>query len=476
MKMKIDFGKGMHWGFLILAVSLIVIPFLGLSFYVQPQFDDFLIWATSNSYKFFKAQSYWYLNWSGRYTAFALISIFDPIVYRNTHNFYIISIFIQLAFLSSLYYTIRSFLPDCTNKLNVFTLFVCVALAYYWQLPSPAEAFYWIPASFSYQLGLILTLLFFSILWRNMLSLRSKPFVILILLSIAIPGTNEISLLLFLALLGLTTLLYIILNRQVNLSLLVLFIIGLICSIISIKAPGNALRAIELKGNTQANIQDIGFSIKTTFTFIKAQILGLFMKSPFLLITLLFAWLISTLELRKSLKIKPFYIIFFSLIWFGLYFLLHIPYFYKAGIVHMPGRISNITQIVFILGFWGTLIFWIQHLNINSKNALLFSGIIYLILIIHILFQFIMPNKIQSATRDLFSGNARNYSQKMQARFNLLEKNQGKNMVVESIEDVPWSIYLADINSDTASIRNKQVSLYFNLASIKMDSTLKNGN
>ena len=462
----------MHWGFLIIALSLILIPFLGLSFYVQPQFDDFSIWLATNSKTVLEAQSYWYLNWSGRYTAFGLISIFNPIVYRNTNNFFIAAIIIQLAFLFSLYYSVRSFFPKETDKLRVFTLFVCIALVYYWQLPSPAEAFYWIPASFSYQLGLILTLLFFSILWKNIESINSKKSIILILLSVLIPGTSEISLLIFLALLGLTVLLNFILYKKVHPLLMALFFVGITFSIISIKAPGNTIRAAELRGNTHANIEDIGFSIRTSVNFIKTQILGLFMKSPFLLITLLFAWIVSTLEIKKSLKLKPIYIFCFTAIWIGLYFMIHIPYFYKSGIVHMPGRISNITQIVFILGFWGTLILCIQHLKIDLKSAFEFSGIIYLILIIHILFQFLLPNKIQSASRDFFSGNARNYSQKMQARFKLLEKNEGKNMVVESIKDVPFSIYLADINSDSNSIRNKQVSFYFNLASIRMDSTL----
>lgn len=473
--MNLNIGKAFQWGFLILALSLILIPFLGLSLYAQPQFDDFSIWYTTHAHSYFEAQASWYLNWSGRYTAFGLISIFDPIVYHNTHGFSVVAICIQLAFLSSLYYAVRSFFPSQTNKLSVFTLFVCIALAYYWQLPSPSEAFYWIPSTFSYQLGIILSLLFFSILWKNIHGISSKQMGLLVLLSAALPGTNEISLVIFMVLLGVTVVLNLIYTRKINRSLLVLLAIGIVFSIFSIKAPGNAVRALELKENTHAHIEDIGFAVNTSVSIIKEQVLNLFMRSPFLLISLLFAWLISTVDLKKSLKLKPIYIVGFAAIWVGLYFLIHIPYIYKSGIIHMPGRIANITQIVFILGFWGILALFIKHLNIDVRNAQVFGGVIYLILTVHLLFQFILPNKIQSATRDLFSGNARNYAQKMQARFDLLEKSEGKHVAVESIENIPNTIFIADITADSNAVRNKQVSLYFNLASVKMDSTLVSG-
>ena len=83
-----------------------------------------------------------------------------------------------------------------------------------------------------------------------------------------------------------------------------------------------------------------------------------------------------------------------------------------------------------------------------------------------------MPNKIQSAIRYWLSGDAANYEAQLEERYEYLKANKGLDVVVKPIENLPFTIFIAEITPDSLIDRNLVVKEYFKLKSIRTDSSL----
>ena len=284
-------------GLVALVLSLCLIPFLSLSRYVQPQYDDYSVWLVFQKFNFFEAQKVWYTTWTGRYTEHLMMSLFHPIIYGQNELISIVAIAAILIFPFSIFYALKRILPEHTSLSRVLPIFSCLLLIYYWQLPSPAEAFYWIPSIFAYQFGIIFMCFFFGILWNSSGEYSKREKIILIVLAFFIPGTCEIALLLFLSGLGCTILLKLVNERKLDRFLLMLGVIGISLSLFSVMSPGNTARTSVLHQIENAQPGNISFTIKAAIKIIKEQLLTLFIRSPFLLLSILFAWLLSNLNM-----------------------------------------------------------------------------------------------------------------------------------------------------------------------------------
>lgn len=455
-----------------LLLGICILPFLVLSSFVQPQYDDFSVWAVLDSHNYFEAQSYWYNQWTGRYTAHALMGLFHPIVYNNLSMLGMVSVIMQAAFFLSLFYFIKNILPKKSSLLDVCLVFSTLLLVFIWQIPSPAEAFYWIPATFSYQLGLILIFWFFGLLWGNISKLSKKQLVVLGILAFLIPGTCEIDLLIFATLLFSTFVFQYLKEKSVPRNLIILLGIAAVFSLISILAPGNSARSGAIQSIPGAQPGNIGFTIVAAIKIVKGQLLPLFLKSPLLILSILFVWFISKLKWNTNSKKSFWHLAAYKLIWLGLYFFLHLPFIFKAGIEYMPGRVLNLTQFLFIAGWFGFLAILVNYYQVTREKNSYLSFYFFVVSTLFIVINLILPNKIQSAIRDYTSGNASNYKAIMERRYTLFESSKGEDVVVEPLENIPFTIFIADVTDNPAEDRNKLVSMYFNLKSVKSDSTL----
>jgi alanine-alpha-ketoisovalerate/valine-pyruvate aminotransferase len=70
------------------------------------------------------------------------------------------------------------------------------------------------------------------------------------------------------------------------------------------------------------------------------------------------------------------------------------------------------------------------------------------------------------------SGDAQKYSQQVKERIKNIENSKGKNLLVAPLDKMPYSICVGDIEPDSIHWTNQAVAGYFNLASIKIDSSL----
>jgi hypothetical protein len=60
-----------------------ILPFLFLSFFNYPSADDYSMTFVLEKLKFWGAQKYWYLGWSGRYISTAILSLFHPLLFKK---------------------------------------------------------------------------------------------------------------------------------------------------------------------------------------------------------------------------------------------------------------------------------------------------------------------------------------------------------------------------------------------------------
>ena len=187
-------------GILAVVVAAVFTLFIALSFFNYPAADDFCFAAKARQLGFFGAQAFWYEHWSGRYS---LNSVWTAIMLSGD----IVQIYrfppIVLLIATGLGF---SFLTARIAQGHVSTSFVLL-LGGVWTVlfiagaPDPAQTFYWLGGSITYQMANIFLIFLLGLLvWRETTAknhrLRTWIFMLSSLLVIATVGANEISLLL----------------------------------------------------------------------------------------------------------------------------------------------------------------------------------------------------------------------------------------------------------------------------------------
>ena len=112
-----------------------------------------------------------------------------------------------------------------------------------------------------------------------------------------------------------------------------------------------------------------------------------------------------------------------------------------------------------------------RYYNVLISNSQVFNLISYSIISIYLVSQFLLPNKIQSATFDFVSGNAKQYKLQMENRFELFGRSKGKDVLVKPIENIPYTIFIAELTTDSSNSINRVSEIYFKLNSVRIDSS-----
>jgi hypothetical protein len=475
MKNK-TFHTYLSWLFAGLIWLISIVPFLYISQYAQPQFDDFEIWYVLNQMSYIEVQIDWYLSWTGRYTAFAFISALHPIIYRRPDLVSVFAIIYQIFFLFGLLWCFLRILPKSIRFREKLILSGLVWICYLWQLPSPSEAFYWIPATCSYQLGLLFCVITATLLWTNKsLIINSKVYYFLIALAILTPGTSEVNLLLFNGILFFTACFGFLIDRKFHKDVLIILIVSVIFSSFSLLSPGNNTRGKVLLAlaDKTAKPLDILFSLKASLVLIKNQIFGLWFRSPLLGLSLIYVLILRrNVDLNKYGRINKSLFFLYAIAWAGTLVILAVPFIYKAGIEYLPGRVLNIIQFVLVAGWFGFLSIMVLYNSFEVNYSFSFQALIYILGISLIIGSLIMPNKIMASITDIKSGNAKNYSVESENRYRLFENNRSKNIRVAPLSKTPYTIFICDILPDSSQDCNLAVSNYFGLKSVRVDSSL----
>ncbi len=477
--MKKLLGEEYFW---IIMLSLLVLPFIAISFFDHPSADDYIISAVVRDNGFFAHYRQVYFEWSGRYFS-TLLECFNPLVYGWFFGYKLIPILLIVLFYIGIFRLFKSIFGEELSSIKIHLISLILLLLYFNNIPSTAECIYWMDGSLEYFTGIILSLFFFALLIKQWYSekIKASSYLFLVILIAMIVGTNEISMLLLDEILFIIVLKEILNKRKLNKCLIISIIAAITATIFEITAPGNYSRMGGFNGNS-----NFIFSMQQCFiAFLK--IAGSFIKDPGLLITsLIFVAFLPLLKnnkiFREITKANPFIVLPLSvLVLSSLYF----PAVFATG-MNPALRVHNVVAFGFIFAFFFNIA--VIHAYLMRKNKIEQIDVpSYLVKILAVAAlvltvseftkepgkEIICEGNIFRAGYDLIF-NVRTYSNELNAREEQMQTSvaeRKKYIEIASLTKVPQSIYFIDISNKADNWVNISTSKYFKLDSVKLSNT-----
>ncbi|MEP7170222.1 MAG: hypothetical protein ABI855_12690, partial [Bacteroidota bacterium] len=193
-KIKIKILNYLSGDLYVIIFGIITItPFVLISFFNNPAADDFCWYVKCQTLGFWKAQIDWYTMWTGRYFSCALLSL-NPLGFKMFFTYKLIPFILIVTLFCSLYYLVSIvFLNLRKKKIILVTLFI--QGIFFFQMPSISEGIYWLSGSITYQLANVLSILLFCFIIKLVQTKKIEFLIKSVLLSFAVIGSNETSML-----------------------------------------------------------------------------------------------------------------------------------------------------------------------------------------------------------------------------------------------------------------------------------------
>ena len=447
---------------------ILLIPFIGASNYVHPSADDYSYAVLALKEGSINAQLTWYNEWSGRYSATALIS-FSPLYFGHRVLYKLAPLLWLLLTWGSIFLFLKALFPSKSTRiiasisLWIHTFYICF-------MPEPTEGIYWYAGASTYQGSLIIALLVYAQLvnlMRVSAKKRSAPTLLAALAAFFLVGFNETMMVMHLVLLS--SILIITIYYQIGSPwpILVILFSSLIGAGIVYFAPGNTVRISHFP--TSQKVLAFGESLLYSgFLFWKWLLV-----TP-LLFTLLMARYSKSFSLseplwKKILEIPPF------ICWGTYFFTMYLGTFvgfWSLGF-RPPPRTLNVIYFVFILGLLFNVYHSFQFFSPLKKANRIPSYAKILIGIFILGYLFSPANNALQTGRQILSGKLKRFDEKMQKRYTRLEKDPAPNIVVEQIPETNENVvFYTDITPDSSNWANKDYAWYFRKESVVLkDST-----
>ena len=456
----------------VLIIGIVAIsPFLILSFFNHPSWDDFCYSVQSMKLGFWKAQLTIYEDWSGRYFATAVLSI-NPLVFKWIDGYKIVSAMILLLFMGTIYYFVKTICFNKISKKEELNIAIALIILYFYKMKNVSNGFYWMPSSITYQLGNILAILSFTMLLKMFMGVNDKNKKVYccfaVLFAIGAIGSNEtIMVILFLQIFVVLISNYLTI-KKLNRYLAVLILVAAVACFISFIAPGNVHRfEVDAQVYKDTELRH-NFMLSLSTSLITAT------KYTIKWLTNLTIILFTALYIPYGIKISknitrsnsPFSIHpAISIMFFITIFILSFFPAYWAA-YYVPSRVVNVIYLYFLIGWFFNVQVVISYLNRRGIVIKPFSNSISLIMAILIIIKLAAGGNIQNAYADLFSGSAYRYNNEMKARYIKINECQTGVCELEKISNQPSTIFWDDITTDEKHWTNVCTGDYF-------DKTLK---
>ncbi|MFZ1639963.1 MAG: DUF6056 family protein [Candidatus Contendobacter sp.] len=463
-------------GILAVVTTAVLTLFIALSFFDYPSADDFCYAAKAKQLGFIGAQAFWYEHWSGRYTlnfvytAFMLSGdIFK--IYRFPPIIFLISTWLGFSFLTA------KIAQGYLSNLLVLLLGGVWTVLFIAGTPNIAQTFYWPGGSFTYQIPNILLIFLLGLLiWRETTA-RNKNTRILIfflssLLVIIIIGANEISLLLTGAILCCGAIHALWMRRDSRAFWAGLLLIAIGAALVSVLAPGNYQRYATLDQMTQLRLTP-GLATLLYPPWVVLRLLywlsnpGLWASALILLVT---TFPVARSRLYPDGKFKRSFLILPAL-WIVTIFMLNAVGF-LINRYPLPDRAESVVWLLFLLGWYPSFII-LAHFLVGQKIQLDDRRLVKPAIVLLIISLLGTPN-IFEAYKDVYRGYR--YAQELHERFNTIQtaKNRGETeATVDSISKPPLTLFAAYLETNPDDMRNRCMSDYYELKSIKLGSPTK---
>lgn len=456
---------------LLLFVSLIVIAvFAALCFAAFPAADDYCYAVKTARLGLLGSQLDWYSNWSGRFSATALMSIFS--LSRDINDSYALALIIsQLATLTAIFLFLLSLLWQQYPLRRILLASLSAYVIFLTGLPDVAQTIYWMMGVADYVLGNVSLLLLLAI--GAQFEFCSKPnrafsiflFVIAAVIAIIAVGTNEVTLVAVLSLLAVASVLS--MKRRTGRAWFWtgLFMIALLGAIASILAPGNMVRAQSLAadgalrppGALAAMLFFPWFLLRTSY----------WVANPAIWVSALLVLVISrdkAIQLLYQDGVFTRSWLLFPALWAALLLALtgigfainHYP---------LPERAESIVWLVFLLGWYPSFIILLHYVVGDIACALVGRAKRFLVILLVVCMAG-SPNVFE-AFKDSYRGIR--YWREMNARLNLIKDAKQSaiaDLKIPSLSRPPRTLFTTEITSDPKNFRNACLAEYYGLKSI----------
>lgn len=440
---------------IILALLLLILPFIFLSIYNNPSSDDFSDTAFVRKYGFLASQIKWYNEYTGRFISTGLLSIY-PLLGNWFIWYKVFPIFIFVLLYLGFFYFTHSAFGKTLMPIKITLISLILFCFYVYQIPNICQAFYWVPASLAYQLPNAAMLFLFS--WIVSKSTISYfRFFIICLFLIVIVGSNEIHMIFLVILIGSLNLRHLIKYKKINFKYFILGMVTLLCSLIVVLAPGNSHRAIIYNHN----LEFIN-SLNTSFKYCNQSI------TKWLPLLILMFFVIAIFGKKLFVKFnnsKLIYIININplLVLLATYVLTLTAFFpslYFGG--YLPARVFNLAHLVFFFGWIGFILSMIKYIIIYEKRVNFTSKYLKIIIISVVIFFLSYPNNYRNAYSDLMRGRAYKYNVEYKKRITSIELCSSDTCYVNKITNKPVTLFYADDLMPNQAACDGCMASYFN--------------
>lgn len=479
------------------ALILCLIPMFAISPFDHPAADDysfgkFVHQALENGEGLVGVVSamaytayFYYINWQGTFAAILLFAV-QPGVF-GIQLYWIAPFILILTYLLALFYFVRTTIVVCMGgEQRIADIVFCVlALLSTQTLPSAVQAFYWWNGAVFYTFFTSLFLLQVSLEIKLARDFRVGRLMGCCLLSFFIGGGNFITALWSV---GFAAALFAFITiregAKKSWSFSLPFMLALIALIISVVAPGNAVRKDCFTGSSYSAAKAIIASFQCA-----TDTAGGF-TSPVVLIALvfLFPFFMKLPAIGKSIERRRF-LVSSAALWVllvGLFVASFAPTLYGMG-GYGDGRVHNARYFEFLILLVTTEAMLCQFLmlsldddQIKSMGRQKLPCLVAGFLAIVCLASMVYPGRADaltslSALRSLIKGEAASYARVNASNDSLLEGSSGGLVELEPLDGCPSTLCYTWYSVDAGGYQNTVVAEYYGLDAVVVRERTGNG-
>lgn len=451
----------------LIPTGAVFLLYIYLGIYTRMIADDFCSAYYARRLGLLRSIWYWYINWSGRYTAFGADWLMEKI------SVYKLPVIHSLALLAWLVFTVAALQPSLKQVLphgRVKTVSMTLGIVFLFVIllldPQIPQTLYWWNGMRSYVLPLILLTLYIVLLQVKPEKLKDQRWrTIALLISFLFTFMNgglgetyiafQVAFLLYLLVLEL------LVHKDIRSTTFQLLFAGwvgsLVAFVILVSAPGNAIRQAYFPPHPGI-VMLFQISIQSYLDFI-LDIVRSPEKIAGLIGAMLTAVYFGTLSEQK-VNVKRWFIPALLLGSFGLSFACFVPGAYATS---EPTAARTIVIPVFGLVFfllWAGFLVG-QQLPVSRKASPLFGSVVPILVVFMLTYSAIISFRSTYGTRSIYIGFAQRWD-KANAQI-LLAKDVGAESVTIPDMNVPTGPYDGDPIDNPKYWVNQCYSLYYGI-------------
>lgn len=454
------------------ALLLGLLPFIIISLFNHPWYDDFCLAAAAIERGFVGSLIYLYQQKTGLYSSIALHSL-NPLVFGSFTGYKLIApCLIILTFLAT-HLAIATLYKDTLLRIDQWIFSAALTLLFLHQMPTVTEGIYFATGAIPYQLPNVISLLIISIsalIGRFDASKFMKSALVILahLLTLSVVGFNFPHMVLFTLLLGFIAAACFRSNLEQKWLWLSLLIVALAGATVAITAPGNAVRSSYFPDKGRF-FYSLTLSLAQVVRFSGKWLSDL----PFILLTLLYIPIAARVADKSKLLKNHLYIhplaglVFLFVVLFVGFF----PAYWSMGHLFQH-RTVNVSYFWFLFCWFLNVQVMVSYLKKRGSVIIgrLPNYFPYLALPV-IVIALLATGNTGRAFYDLLSGEAYYYDQELKMRYKFVKSEcsiSQEPCVLEPLTHKPATLYSLDITPDEKNEINECFSQYFQIKEVKL--------